>query len=222
MRVVITGKKAFGAAIFDLCQERGDEIIAVWAPAFTDDGGRRDRLRVKAETAGVPWHPAGSLSNANFPEGVEVLLAAHSTDFVSRPVRLACSVGALGYHPSLLPLHRGRDAVRWAIKMGERVTGGTVYWLNDNIDAGDIAAQDFCFIRERDTAEELWRRELFPLGVRLFELVLKRLDSGLIVAISQDQALATWEPSWQRPPVHRPDLLMIGSGLDAYQVKKTR
>jgi hypothetical protein len=66
-------------------------------------------------------------------------------------------------------------------------------------------------IRPDDTPGELWRRELFPLGVRLFDRVL---GSGWNVEdeVPQDEALATWEPSWDRAPLRRPDLLLLGDG----------
>ena len=49
--------------------------------------------------------------------------AAHSHDFIGRKTRALSRLGALGYHPSLLPLHRGRDAIRWAVHMRVRCLG---------------------------------------------------------------------------------------------------
>ena len=105
-------------------------------------------------------------------------------------------LGALGYHPSLLPRHRGRDAVRWAIHMGDHVTGGTVYWMDDGADTGPMAAQGWCWVRPGDTAEELWRRDLGPLGVRLFARALGAIEAGCPLAVPQDPELATWEPAF--------------------------
>jgi hypothetical protein len=34
----------------------------------------------------------------------------------------------------------------------------------------------------------------------------------------QDEALATWEPSLDAPPVHRPDLLLLGCDDDTDEV----
>lgn len=45
------------------------------------------------------------------------------------------------YHPSLLPLHRGQDAVE-AATGGDKVTGGTVFHLDEGFDTGPIAFQD--------------------------------------------------------------------------------
>lgn len=218
MRLFIAGQKAFGAAVFALARKAGHEIAGVSSPASAR-GAEMDRLRWAAAEARVPWMLAGTLCAETLPPGVDLILAAHSHDFVGRRTRLQTRLGAVGYHPSLLPLHRGRDAVKWAIRMGDRVTGGSIYWLSDTMDGGDIAARDFCFIRREDTAAELWRRELFPLGLRLFARVLEDLSRGYLIAVPQDDALATWEPALDAPPVRRPDLPMLGTGgLDGFTV----
>jgi methionyl-tRNA formyltransferase len=94
--------------------------------------------------------------------------------------------------------------------MGERVTGGSVYRLSNRMDGGDVLAQRHVFIRPGDTAEELWRRDLAPLGVELLaQTVAAFAVHGYQHGVIQDEALATWEPSIDRPPAYRPDLLMI-------------
>lgn len=211
MRIVICGQKAFGAAAFDLVRGAGHDIAGVWSPAL---GGRglNDRLRARAELFDVPWHPAGTLTAETLPLGVDLIIAAHSHDFIGKRTRLLARLGAIGYHPSLLPLHRGRDAVRWTLRMNEPVTGGSIYWLNDHTDGGPIAAQDWCFVRPGETASALWERELFPMGIRLLGKALADLASGVMVAVPQDELLATWEPAFQQPALRRPDLTQIGPG----------
>lgn len=213
MNLFICGQKAFGAAVFDACLQDGHSVVGVCAPLSSErDPGKPDRLRRKAVEAAVPVIPSGTLSSDSFPAGVELILSAHSHDFIGRRTRNKSALGAIGYHPSLLPLHRGRDAVRWAVRMGDAVTGGSIYWLDDNVDGGPIAAQRHCLIAPGETPEDLWRDKLFPLGVYLFRRVLSEISSGHIHAVPQDEPLSTWEPSWSRPPLRRPDLLMIGRG----------
>jgi methionyl-tRNA formyltransferase len=93
-----------------------------------------------------------------------------------------------------------------------------VYWLTDNVDGGPIAAQDWCHIQPGDDAGELWRRELMPMGLKLLEQVLNDIDSGVLVRVPQDERLATWEPSWERPPIVKPDLVQIGN-IAGYDVR---
>lgn len=216
MRVFLCGQRYFGQETYELLKALGCEVVGVSAPARHPDGSE-DRLFRRASLDGVRVIPGG-LRADDLPDGLDLIVAAHSWDFISRKARNRAALGAIGYHPSLLPLHRGRDAVRWAVKMGDRITGGTVYWLTDNVDAGPIAAQDWCFIHPGDDAQSLWRRSLQPMGLRLFHQVLTDIAGGLLVKIPQDETLATWEPSWERQPIPRPDLLMLGGAIPGYQV----
>lgn len=202
MKILIAGKKWFGSAVFRaLSGLPGVTVTAVCAP-------HGDRLAAQADLRGVPV--LHKLTAAAMPSGVDLIIAAHSHDFIGEKTRQRATWGGIGYHPSLLPVHRGRDAVRWAVRMRERVTGGSVYRLSNRMDGGDVLAQRHVFIRPEDTAEELWRRELAPLGVELLaQTVAAFAAHGYQHGAIQDEALATWEPSIDRPPAYRPDLLMI-------------
>ena len=101
------------------------------------------------------------------------------------------------------------------------MAGGTVYWFTDNVDGGPVAAQDWCHVDPAWTAGGLWREELFPMGLRLVSRVLAELDSGVITAVPQDDRFATWEPSWDRPPLFRPELPQLGEP-DGFEVRSHR
>src|SRR5260370_29857512 len=86
----------------------------------------------------------------------DLIATAHSHARISREALAAAKLGGIGYHPSLLPRHRGIAAVEWTIKEGDPIAGGTVYHLSDRMDAGAIAAQGPCFLIQDETARELW------------------------------------------------------------------
>ena len=209
MRIFIFGQRDFGAAAFDLSRRLGHDVVGVSSPPLNGAGDGPDRLRQRAAWHGVPWHHAGCAGADSMPPRLDLILAAHAHDFIGERTRRRSRLGALGYHPSLLPRHRGRDAVRWAIHMREPVTGGTAYWLDNSIDGGPIAAQDWCWVDARDSDAELWRRELMPIGLRLFEAVLLQLASGTVVRRPQDESLATFEPAFDPPRVFRPELPLL-------------
>lgn len=190
MRVVIVGQKWLGSEVLKLCLARGDEIRAVLAP-------EGDRLHEAAQQAGIAVSPCGNRICADdIPQDTDLILAAHAHAFIDAGARMATRLGALGYHPSLLPRHRGREAIRWTLHMREPVAGGTVYWMDDGADTGPIAAQDWCHVRPDDDAASLWRHELAPMGIRLIRQVLADLDRGRVVARPQEEAVATWEPAF--------------------------
>jgi methionyl-tRNA formyltransferase len=63
------------------------------------------------------------------------------------------------------------------------------------MDAGAIAAQDWCFVKKGETARELWERALAPLGLRLLAQVIDDAKAnGRLRAVPQDEQFATNAP----------------------------
>jgi methionyl-tRNA formyltransferase len=132
---------------------------------------------------------------------VDLLVLAAETRII-RPEEIArYPLGALCFHPSLLPRHRGRDAVYWTLEMGDRETGATWFWLDAGIDTGPIASQEAVSIPPGTSRGRLYYDILVPLGGRLFQGLLARLLAGERPAAPQDEALATYEPPRPRPRV---------------------
>lgn len=115
-------------------------------------------------------------------------------------------------HPSMLPRHRGQDAVRWTVHMGDAITGGTVYELSDKCDGGDILAQEVLFVRPGWDYHKLWEA-LFPVGVRMIVDAVAAIGEGRATYTKQDESVATWEPSWERPRLRRNELIMLGGSV---------
>lgn len=204
MKIALVGQRSFGAEALRALNEIST-VKQVFAPVG-------DRLDFEARRLGIETHER-LVADALAPR-LDLIVCAHAHVFVSEKARARPALGAIGYHPSLLPRHRGRDAVRWTIHMGDPVAGGSVYWLTNHVDGGPIAAADFVHVRPGMTASELWRDHLFPMGVRLLCRVIRDLHEGRMVKAPQDPACATWEPSWDRPPIERPDLLQLTDGND--------
>jgi phosphoribosylglycinamide formyltransferase-1 len=78
-----------------------------------------------------------------------------SAEFVAKfPNRI------LNIHPSLLPAFPGVDAQKQAIEYGVRVSGCTVHFVDENLDAGPIIVQRAVEVRDRDNADSLAARIL--------------------------------------------------------------
>jgi methionyl-tRNA formyltransferase len=104
-------------------------------------------------------------------------------------------LGGIGYHRSLWPRHRGIAAIEWTVKAKDPIAGGTIYHLAERMDAGAIAAQDWCFVKSGEGARELWERALAPLGLRLLtDVVREAARTGALPAKPQEEAFATQAP----------------------------
>ncbi len=66
----------------------------------------------------------------------------------------------LNIHPSLLPAFPGLEAQRQAFEYGVKISGCTVHFVDENLDAGPIIVQSAVPVRGTDTAETLAQRIL--------------------------------------------------------------
>ena len=66
----------------------------------------------------------------------------------------------LNIHPSLLPAFPGLEAQRQALEHGAKVSGCTVHFVDEMLDAGPIVLQAVVPVEDRDTPETLAERIL--------------------------------------------------------------
>ncbi|HKH95046.1 MAG TPA: formyltransferase family protein [Beijerinckiaceae bacterium] len=191
MKIALVGSRWFGAQAFRLLAEKGHAISVL---GLTDD----DQLTVAARAADVPVTVLGRprrVVGADIPGEVDVIVAAHAHSFISAEARAKARLAAIGYHPSLLPRHRGIAAVEWTMKCRDAIAGGSIYHLSETMDGGAIAAQEWCFVYPDDDAASLWRRALAPMGLRLLVQVVDQIaERGFADAAPQDEKAATAAP----------------------------
>jgi phosphoribosylglycinamide formyltransferase 1 len=69
-------------------------------------------------------------------------------------------LGILNIHPSLLPAFPGLDAQKQALEHGVKISGCTVHFVDEHLDAGPIVLQAAVPVLADDTAETLSERIL--------------------------------------------------------------
>jgi len=192
MRITLAGSRHFGVETFKMLRAHGVDIARV----VVADGD--DRLAAAAREAGVEVVVQATpklIVSAEIAPGTDLIVTAHSHARVSHDALKAARLGGIGYHPSLLPRHRGIAAVEWTVREGDPIAGGTIYHLSDRLDAGAIAAQDWVFVKKGETARELWERALAPLGLKLLAQVIDQARrDGRLPAKPQDEQFATQAP----------------------------
>ena len=90
----------------------------------------------------------------------------------------------INFHNALLPNYPGRNAPSWAMYNGEKETGITWHFVNNEIDAGNIIAQSSCVIGENDKAYQLTKR-LMDLSYDCFCNFFEDLITNNVTGIAQ-------------------------------------
>jgi methionyl-tRNA formyltransferase len=197
MNVVLVGSRYFGAAVLEVLQTEEVKIQRVVVPEADD------RLANAARAGGLDVfvHDDPKIVSAQaIPDGTDLIVTAHSHARVTNDALARARMGGIGYHPSLLPRHRGIAAIEWTIRERDPIAGGSIYHLADRMDAGAIAAQEWCFVKKGETARELWERALAPIGLDLIRRVIRYArEHGQLPSRPQDEQFATRAPMIREP-----------------------
>ena len=196
MKLTLVGSRYFGGAVLDALVRDGATVARVVAPAADD------RLALAAQKLGIAVHVLANpkiVPGEAIAEGTDLIVAAHTHARVSNDALARSRLGGIGYHPSLLPRHRGIAAVEWTVLEGDPIAGGSVYHLADGWDAGAVAMQDWCFVAKGESARDLWERALAPMGLDLLKRVVRHArEHGSVPAHRQDERFATRAPMIRR------------------------
>ncbi len=126
----------------EIARQRG--LNAVCIPSKGLDREVYDRMVI----AELRKHQVDLVCLAGF---MRLLSAAFIREFPNR---------ILNIHPSLLPAFPGLDAQHQALQHGVKITGCTVHFVDEDLDAGPIILQVAVPVRDDDTVETLSARIL--------------------------------------------------------------
>jgi phosphoribosylglycinamide formyltransferase-1 len=167
LAVFLSGRGSNFAAIHQAIVERrlDAEIVAVISNRADAPGIER------AAEWGLPTHVIDNrgFSREAHERKIAEALDAARPDFIALAgyMRLLSASFIASYrnrivniHPSLLPAFPGVDAQAQAIAHGVRVSGCTVHFVDELLDAGPIIVQRTVEVRDGDTAETLSARIL--------------------------------------------------------------
>lgn len=94
--------------------------------------------------------------------------------------------GCINLHGSLLPKYRGAAPIQWSILNGDKETGVTTIYMNEEMDAGDIILKKAVDIEESETTGELWNR-LAKMGANLLVETVEQIEKGTAPRKSQEK-----------------------------------
>jgi phosphoribosylglycinamide formyltransferase-1 len=92
---------------------------------------------------------------------------------------LQCFPNTINIHPSLLPKFKGLDTYNRAIAESVCEHGATVHWVNEELDAGAIIAQEYFSVFHRDTADVLSDKTK-KIEKDMYPKVIDKIATGVI------------------------------------------
>src|SRR3990172_7725427 len=202
MRTVWVSDDVMGRDCLRAAVEAGADVVGVvtLAEAATVDRSARWSFADEAEQLRAELVETTDINSEETLEAVarldpELVFVVGWYQLVRDPFIPLAREGVFGMHPTLLPRHRGRAPIPWAILSGLARTGVTLFEILDaTADSGAIVGQLVVDIEPDETATTLFDR-IAGAHVELIREYVPRLISRTAPRIPQDPTRAS---SWTK------------------------
>ena len=201
LKIVFMGTPEFAVATLRALVEGGYNVVAVVTQPDKPVGRHGSVLRAPAVkeyalSVGLPVLQPEKMKDADFVEqlrGFEAdLQVVVAFRMLPEVVWAMPRFGTFNVHAALLPQYRGAAPINWAIINGETETGVTTFFLDHDIDTGQIILQKPFPIPDDADVEYVYDG-LMNLGAEIaietVDLVIE--NDGKINTISQEEILSS-------------------------------
>jgi methionyl-tRNA formyltransferase len=202
MRTVWVSFDTIGRDCLEAAAQAGAEIVGVVTlpgPVDPDRSGQCsfDDIAHRLDAALIETRDVNALETLNAIRKLEpeLIFVVGWSQLVHDPFIALAREGVFGMHPTLLPRHRGRAPIPWAILTGLARTGVTLFEIVDATpDSGAIVGQVVADIAPDETATTLFA-QIAEAHVELTRELVPQLVARTAPRIRQDPSRAS---SWPR------------------------
>ena len=202
MRTVWVSFDTIGRDCLEAAAEVGAEIVGVVTLPGPIDPNRSgqcafDDVAARFDAALIETRDVNALETLNEIRKVEpeLIFVVGWSQLVHEPFLALASEGVFGMHPTLLPRHRGRAPIPWAILSGLARTGVTLFEIVDpTADSGAIVGQVEVPVSTEETATSLFA-SLAAAHVALIRELVPQLLERSAPRVPQDAKRAS---SWPK------------------------
>ena len=208
LKIVFMGSPEFSVPSLEILYESEHDIVGV-ITSPDRKAGRGLKLRTSpvkefALSKDLPLLQPTNLKNEVFQEELASLKADLFVVVAFRMLPEAVwsmpALGTINLHASLLPQYRGAAPINWVIINGEKSTGLTTFFIEKQIDTGDLLHQEHMSIGLSESAGELHDR-MKSKGAELVLRTVNDISSGRQSGLPQE-----WTGQLKKAPkIHKED-----------------
>jgi len=196
MKIVFMGTPEFAVASLDAINKSKHEIVGV-VTNVDKKSGRGQKVTVSAVKKyavenNLPLLQPEKFKNETF---LTELKALNADLFVVVAFRMLPEVvwgmppkGTINLHGSILPNYRGAAPLNWAIINGDKQTGVSTFFIEREIDTGEVIDIAKVAIGENETVGEL-HDKLMEVGAKTLVQTLDKIEKGEAKGIPQNKLL---------------------------------
>uniref|UniRef100_A0A4W4E8U4 10-formyltetrahydrofolate dehydrogenase n=1 Tax=Electrophorus electricus TaxID=8005 RepID=A0A4W4E8U4_ELEEL len=184
MKIAVIGQSLFGQEVYKELKNDGHTIVGVFT--IPDKDGKADPLGAFFHLIFI--NKMSFLMSLFLGPAVKLNVLPFCSQFI--PMECICT-----FKLNILEFWQSchcRTAYRTLIH-GDKTGGFTVFWADDGLDTGPILLQKECDVEPDDTVSTIYKRFLFPEGVRGMVEAVRLIAAGKAPRIRQPEEGATYE-----------------------------
>jgi methionyl-tRNA formyltransferase len=201
MKIVFLGTPDFAVASLKALVENNFDVVGVVTMPDKKSGRgmklQQSAVKKYAVQAGIQVLQPTNLKDDSFQKELRALKPDLQIIVAFRMLPQSVwqlpKFGTFNLHGSLLPNYRGAAPINWAVINGEKETGVTTFFLEHDIDAGEIIDSSKIKIGSNETAGEVHDR-LMVVGANLVVETTKKIIKGSVFTQKQDDILNGQKP----------------------------
>lgn len=187
LRIVFMGTPDFAVPSLDILVQNNYDVVGVITapdkPAGRGQQLQQSAVKKYAVEKGLHILQPEKLKN---PEFIAELKALEANLFIVVAFRMLPEMvwqmpeyGTFNLHASLLPQYRGAAPINWAVINGEKETGVTTFFLQHEIDTGNIILQETIKIEDEDNAGTI-HDKLMTVGSQLVLKTVRAIEENKV------------------------------------------
>lgn len=213
MKIIFFGTPNFASEILKSIYKEHKVLSIVTAEDSQKGRGKKYKspsTKLIAEELKIPVIQPKNLKDPNFITQLKKLNADLYVVIAFRMLpELVWSIpklGTINIHTSYLPNYRGAAPINWVIINGEKTTGVTSFYINNEIDKGNILLQEKIKLSDDITAAQL-HEKLIVSGTKVIIQTLEKISKNKIISVQQNE-----EKTHKNAPKINKDLSKINWG----------
>ena len=224
LRIVFFGTPDFAVESLKRLHENGYQIVGV-VTMPDKPAGRGKHLQQSDVKRYAVEHGLNLLQPVNLKDVtfIDQLRELNAQLFIVIAFRMLPQVvwkmpplGTFNLHASLLPKYRGAAPINWAVMNGDTETGVTTFFLQHEIDTGDIIQQRKIPIGRTDNVEIIHDR-LMAMGADMVLSTVEGIIEGSVKRTPQTDLLAPGTVPTPAPKIYK-DTCRINWKWDAERI----
>tara|TARA_B110000459_G_scaffold106783_1_gene118570 strand:+ start:4010 stop:4981 length:972 start_codon:yes stop_codon:yes gene_type:complete len=194
MKIIFFGTPTFASTVLESIIKKNTVIATVTAPDKRKGRGKKIQesavKKVSNENNITCFQPT-NLNDEDFNKQIQKLKAdlfiVIAFRMLPKLIWTIPKLGTINLHTSLLPNYRGAAPINWVIINGEKTTGITTFFINENIDQGKIILNKEIKLPKNITAAML-HNLLITHSKELINETIELFLNKNVISVSQENS----------------------------------